>query len=163
VAAGIAGEPAGRDPHPVTAAGRPRAAGAVIAGAVLAATVPWVMAPPAAAADPHAAGRAAFQKCYACHSLVEGEGGLQGPNLRDVVGRQAAADPEFDAYSAAMRAAGAAGRRWTADALDVFLADPDSLVPGTDMARPGTDDPGERAALIRYLRAIGAGRTVPDP
>ena len=38
-------------------------------------------------ADP-ARGARVFQRCIACHSVVAGEDGLPGPNLRTVLGRR---------------------------------------------------------------------------
>ena len=50
------------------------------AGAV---TTAWL---PRTSADP-ARGERVFQRCFACHSVVAGEDGLPGPNLRGVIGR----------------------------------------------------------------------------
>jgi cytochrome c len=96
-------------------------------------------------------GRAAFQKCYACHSTDPDETGLPGPNLHRIVGRAAATRPGFD-YSPAML--DAARRRpwtWSAQALDGFLADPEQWLPGTSMGFVGLRDPAERADVIAYL------------
>jgi nitrite reductase (NO-forming) len=47
------------------------------------------------------AGRQAFKKCEACHSLEPGKT-LVGPLLAGIVGRKAGAEPGYD-YSAAMK------------------------------------------------------------
>jgi cytochrome c len=99
------------------------------------------------------AGERAFQKCYACHSVDPAEAAepLTGPWLGGVVGRPAAALPDFS-YSPAMQGAAARGLVWTAETLDAFLTDPHSFVQGTSMGFVRMRDPGERAAVIDYLR-----------
>lgn len=95
-------------------------------------------------------GERAFQKCYACHAISEGDEGAQGPSLKGIVGRRVAASPEYD-YSPAMRAHAVQQPRWTREALDAFLADPQRVVPDNTMGFFGLSDPAERAALIDYL------------
>ena len=100
-----------------------------------------------------ARGEVAFQKCYACHSVVRGETGLAGPNLLGVVGRPVASIEGFD-YSAALEALPERGiERWDETALDLFLESPDDVAPGTDMTFVGLRDPAERADVIAYLLA----------
>jgi cytochrome c len=93
-----------------------------------------------------------FQRCYACHSVDPSETAqLQGPSLYRVIGRPAASVAGFE-YSDAMKAKGAAGLIWTADALDRFIAAPEAFVPGTAMVvLPPLHDAQDRAALIAYL------------
>jgi cytochrome c len=120
--------------------------GAALVGAAL----------PGAGAAALDAGERAFEKCYACHSVDPAEAGkaLAGPWLGDVIGRPAAALPDFD-YSEAMRAAAADGLVWTTEALDAFLTDPQAFVPGTAMGLMRVRDPAERAAVIEYLQRHG--------
>ena len=76
---------------------------------------------------------------------------LQGPSLYGILGRSAAAVAGFD-YSDAMKAKAATGLVWAADTLDLFIADPDTFVPGTPMVvLPPLRDPQDRADLIAYL------------
>lgn len=96
------------------------------------------------------AGERAYQKCYACHSLEGPDAGTQGPSLKGIVGRRVAAEPGF-AYSPAMRAYATKQDRWTREALDAFLADPQAVVPDNAMGFFGMSDPQERRALIEYL------------
>jgi cytochrome c len=105
-------------------------------------------------ADPTATGPGAraFQKCYACHSLDPREPNLPGPNLHKLFGRVAGSLPGFD-YSEAMVTAGRRkGLVWDEGSLDRYLADPESLVPGTLMAMVSIKDPAERKTLIEYLK-----------
>jgi cytochrome c len=96
-------------------------------------------------------GERVFQRCYSCHSVDPGETAkLQGPSLFRVIGRPAASVAGFE-YSEAMKAKGAAGLVWTADALDRYVADPEAFVPGTLMSLPPLRDEQERADLIAYL------------
>ena len=105
-----------------------------------------------------AQGEVAFQKCYACHSVVPGETGLTGPNLFGVVGRAVASAPDFE-YSAALERLPAQGYRvWTEAALDAYLRSPEDFASGTAMSFVGLPDPGERADVIAYLAAARDGR-----
>lgn len=103
--------------------------------------------------DP-ARGERVFQRCYACHSVKADEGNLQGPSLRRILGRPAAVVPGFD-YSEAMRQRASEGLVWDAEALDAYIADPDSVVPGTVMSIPPLRDAQDRADLIAYLAQTG--------
>ncbi|MFN4039406.1 MAG: c-type cytochrome [Erythrobacter sp.] len=99
-----------------------------------------------------AAGERAFQKCYACHS-VDGTGAdTDGPSLKGVFGRKVAGLPGYR-YSPALRAYAGRQARWTRDALDQFLADPQAVVPENFMGFYGIQNGEERAALIAYLAA----------
>ena len=100
-------------------------------------------------------GKVAFQKCYACHSVEPGERGLAAPNLRGVVGRPVAGVPGF-AYSAALRSLKRREPVWTAELIDRYVADSESVAPGTTMPFLGMTNARERADLIAYLRATGS-------
>jgi len=108
------------------------------------------------AADPtaeratRAAGERAFQKCYACHSLEGPDPTTQGPSLKGIVGRPVAGEEGF-AYSPAMRAYRTVRPRWTREALDAFIADPQGVVPDNEMGFFGIANDQERRALIEYL------------
>jgi cytochrome c len=117
--------------------------------ALLAAGACVEAAPPAGAASP-AAGERAYQKCYSCHSLEGPDPSTQGPSLKGVVGRAVASEAGF-AYSPAMRDYAARQPRWTREALDAFVADPQALVPDNEMGFFGVPDADERRALIEYL------------
>ena len=105
---------------------------------------------PASEAATLAEGERAYQKCYACHSLDGPDPGAQGPSLKGIVGREIAAEGGF-AYSPAMRVYAAQQPRWTRDALDRFIADPQAAAPGNEMGFFGIPDAAERRALIEYL------------
>jgi cytochrome c len=103
-------------------------------------------------AAPVSAGERAFQKCYSCHALGDTDEGAPGPSLKGIVDRPVASWPRYD-YSAALRAHARQQPRWSRRALDAFLANPQRVVPDTEMAFFGLKDPAERAALIEYLAA----------
>ena len=105
--------------------------------------------PPAGAAT-LAAGQRAYQKCYACHSLEGPDPSTQGPSLKAILGREVAAEPGF-AYSPALRAYAARQPRWTREALDAFVADPQAVAPNNEMGFFGIADAEERRALLEYL------------
>lgn len=96
-------------------------------------------------------GERAFQKCYSCHSVDRNEKDLSGPNLAGVIGRRAAALPNF-VYSPALKKAGANGLVWNDEALERYLADPLEMIPETTMSFPGVKNAAERRAIIDYLR-----------
>ncbi|MBV8592825.1 MAG: c-type cytochrome, partial [Caulobacteraceae bacterium] len=81
-------------------------------------------------------------RCAMCH----GDGAVQGPNLRGVVGRRAGAAPGF-AYTPALKGAALI---WSPAALDRFLANPSLAIPGTAMPIRITVA-AQRADLIAYL------------
>lgn len=94
-------------------------------------------------------GARAFQRCAACHSMRP-DSRSPAPHLSGVMGRRAGAVEGFR-YSEAMRESGRRGLVWDAQTLDRFLADPEAVVPGTDMPFQG-GGAAERAAVIDWLR-----------
>jgi cytochrome c len=92
-----------------------------------------------------------FQRCFACHSVDRTERHLSGPNLHGLFGRPAGTLDDFQ-YSPAMWEADRHGLVWREETLDRFLADPEQLVPGVRMAGVRLHDPGERRALIQWLK-----------
>jgi len=71
---------------------------------------------------------------------------LPGPHLKGVLGRRAATVPDFG-YSEALQKAGAGGLVWTRETLGKFLDNPESIAPGTMMAKPPRTTPQEREQL----------------
>ncbi len=101
---------------------------------------------------PATTGREIFEKrCTGCHALDHTKA---GPPLGKVFGRSAAADPAFP-YSKGLRTASLV---WDEATLDRWLADPESVVPDTDMAFR-LARPEERAAIIKYLRELVSEKT----
>lgn len=93
-------------------------------------------------------GKKVFMTCAACHSIDPKGGALVGPNLSSVFNRPIGKQPGFH-YSAALQKAKG---KWTAEALDAFLAAPMEARPGTSMAFAGIKKTDDRAALIAYLK-----------
>ena len=87
--------------------------------------------------------------------LQPGEDKLPGPNLRCLLGRPAGALAGFEFSPALTEAGRARGLVWTRETLDAFLADPQRVVPGTEMSLPGLPDPGDRQDVIDYLAQAG--------
>ncbi|MGJ9420069.1 PQQ-dependent sugar dehydrogenase [Massilia sp. CMS3.1] len=113
---------------------------------IAAACLTW--ASTANAAPP--AGQTYFeQNCASCHTVDPGLSSRAGPGLFNVLGRKAAGVPNFN-YTDALSKAGASGKTWTREELDVFLRDPNKDVPGTAMPI-GVADAKARAAVIDYL------------
>lgn len=105
---------------------------------------------PAFAQPANQTGERAFQRCYSCHSVNEGDKGLSGPNLDRLIGRPIAANPDFE-YSDAFREFAKRNTRWTKPVLDRFLKNPSVLVPGNEMGFLGLKSAKERAAIVAYL------------
>jgi glucose/arabinose dehydrogenase len=97
-------------------------------------------------------GKLYFERnCASCHTVDPKLGSRAGPGLYNVVGRKAAAVAGYN-YTDALSKAGAAGKTWTREELEVFLRDPGKDVPGTAMPI-GIADAKARAAVIGYLAA----------
>ena len=106
---------------------------------------------PSAHADGSAAnGNKVYQEeCSDCHSVTAGKN-KKGPTLFGVVGRASASVPEFK-YSDAMKAA---GKTWTAEALDEYIRAPKQTVKGGKMKYDGLDDAAARADIIAFLQTL---------
>jgi cytochrome c2 len=89
-------------------------------------------------------------QCTGCHSLTGWDPSFIAPNLANIVGRKVAAQSDYN-YSQAMLNLGG---RWTRERLDAFIADPESVVPGTNMQFAGIKDPAQRKAVITYLEHL---------
>jgi cytochrome c len=97
-----------------------------------------------------AKGAKLFGKCKACHTTENGGKNKVGPNLWNVVGRAKAGGAGY-AYSSALKDMGG---DWSFADLDAFLNKPKSFVPGTKMSFAGLKKPGQRAAMLVYLRSL---------
>lgn len=105
-------------------------------------------APASAFADGDARqGQRVFNKCKACHSLVEGQKRI-GPSLYGLFGRKSGTLPGFS-FSSAMKEAAVV---WNEKTLYAYLAKPREFMPGTRMAFAGLPKEQEREDLIAYLK-----------
>ena len=87
-----------------------------------------------------------YERCGACHSP---DVDRIGPHHRGVFGRQAGTVPGFDS-SERLRQSRIV---WDERTLDLWLTDPQALVPGAAMFFQ-LDDPAERADAIAYLMTL---------
>ena len=94
-------------------------------------------------------GRRAFGQCRSCHAVEAGVNRV-GPSLHAVVGRPAGSVPGYS-YSKAMAASGVV---WTDEALETYLENPRTHVPGTKMSFAGVSDPQRRKDLVAYLKTL---------
>lgn len=92
--------------------------------------------------DPVAGGKL-YAACMGCHSLDDND---VGPLHRGVVGRKAGTAHGY-AYSAALKGAGIV---WTPAMLDLWLTNPQKLVPGSKMYF-SVAKAQDRADIIAYL------------
>lgn len=96
-------------------------------------------------------GKATFNTmCSVCHSVQKTGGPAEGPNLIGVVGREAASQPDFTRYSAALKDS---KLTWNKKTLDKFLQSPMAMVPGTFMPMLIPDDK-TRADVVAYLATL---------
>lgn len=109
--------------------------------------------------------RLATEHCGECHDLTDGKTNKEGPYIWGIVNRRAASIPGFDYSEAFRRFAGSRRFAWSESNLDLFIADPDHLIPGTRMAErdsgsqhakafAGIQDLETRRELIAYLRTL---------
>ena len=103
-----------------------------------------LLAPPASAADV-AHGKQLFAACIACHSETAD---AQGPSLKGVAGRKAAALDDFR-YSAAMKRSEIV---WDAANLRDYLHDPQGKVKGNHMPFSGFPNISDADDVASYLQ-----------
>jgi cytochrome c len=90
------------------------------------------------------------ESCKGCHSTDPQLKTLEGPSLREIVGRKRGSIDGFK-YSAAMRERGGS---WGYDEIAAFIADPSGVIPGTTMSFTGLDGDQDRADVVLYLRSL---------
>ena len=93
-----------------------------------------------------ARGERRFGECVACHTVERGVSGV-GPSLHGIFGRKAGELADYR-YSPALKRSGIT---WTAQTLDLFIADPQKVVPDNRMPYAGMTDVADRADLLAYL------------
>jgi len=96
-----------------------------------------------------AVGERQFMLCSGCHAMSADAEPMFGPHLQGIVGRRAAALPDFD-YSDALRAEQVI---WDEPLLDDWLANPDLVAPDMCLPFTGMQDAEKRKALVEYLKA----------
>ena len=111
----------------------------------------WITAAPASAGDASAGSDVFKSECAECHSIKQGRN-KKGPSLFNVVGRKAAALPDYE-YSDALR--GQSAWVWTPEQLHSYLGQPAKRAnPGTKMKYDGLSDPKQLDDLISYLGTL---------
>lgn len=105
-------------------------------------------------------GRTAFQqRCSACHTLAEDSSNVLGPNLWQMMGRQAGGLEGY-AYSPAMAESGVT---WTPEALLAFISDPEGFIPGNRMMIPEPVPEADRVAMIAFMMLETGAADWPRP
>ncbi|MEM9469193.1 MAG: cytochrome c family protein [Pseudomonadota bacterium] len=100
-----------------------------------------------------ARGQKLSKACAACHSFDSGGPNGVGPNMWNVVGNPKQAKAGY-AYSGVLNVSGE--NNWTYAALNEFLWKPKKYAPGTKMNYAGLKKPGDRAAIIAWLRTLSS-------
>jgi cytochrome c len=125
-----------------------RAIGPGFCAALLAVTMAGAQMPLPAARPPD--GTTLFkQQCATCHTTNLSDAARQGPSLFKIVGRPAGKADGFR-YSAGFAGANFV---WDDARLDAYLADPQAMIPGSNMAyrQPKAET---RTAIIAYLKEL---------
>lgn len=99
-----------------------------------------------------AKGEKLTKACAACHSFDKGGVSKVGPNLYGIVGATPGSKAGFS-YSAGMAGHGGS---WGYDELNHFLWKPKKFISDTKMNFAGLKKPGDRAAVIAWLRSNGS-------
>jgi cytochrome c len=130
------------------------------------------LAPAFALAQDVAAGETVFGKCKACHRVESGnevlvKGGRTGPNLWNVIGRQAGTLQDFN-FGSGMQALVVKNIIWDEALLIEYLADPTAWV-----KKMGEDDglkskmtfkltkPEDAANVAAYLKSLSPDAPAP--
>ena len=95
-------------------------------------------------------GKKVFNKCKACHTLVENKHRI-GPSLHGIYGRKAGVASKYK-FSRAMKKAGNSGLVWDDKSLAKYLSKPRSFIKGTKMAFAGIKKPRDMENLLAFLK-----------
>ena len=94
-------------------------------------------------------GEKVFKKCSACHMIASDGKNMIGPNLWNVLGRQAGSVSDYK-YSKAMVAY---AKQWSFEEMNSYLIKPQAYVKGTKMAFAGLRKEKDRASVILYMNS----------
>ncbi len=109
-----------------------------------------VMGSTLAMADAVEDGKKIFNRCTACHSVVEGQMKI-GPSMFKIVGRKAGKLAGYEKYSDGLKKVDFV---WDDAKLTEYLTNPKALIPDTKMTFLGVKDPKEMADLLVYLKSL---------
>lgn len=109
----------------------------------------------ARAAGDAANGEKVYRQCRSCHAVGLGAKAKAGPELNGIIDRPWAADPGF-AYSKAMKDGGAAGKRWSVEALALYLSGPKAFLPEGKKSLAGLKKPSDVEDVIAFLATFNA-------
>ena len=107
---------------------------------------------PAALAQDAEAGKAAFNKCLACHAVGEEAKNKVGPELNGLNGRKSGTAPDYN-YSDANKNSGIT---WNETSFREYIKDPKAKIPGTKMIFAGINNDKEVDDLWAYVKQFDA-------
>ncbi|MCL6282394.1 c-type cytochrome [Ruegeria sp. 2012CJ41-6] len=113
-----------------------------------------MLATPALAEGDAEAGKKAFNKCKACHTIVSAsdevivKGGKTGPNLYGIIGRTAGTEEGYK-YGPSIVAAGEAGLVWDEATFVEYTTDPKKFL------QTYLDDPKAKSKMTFKLKKGG--------
>lgn len=112
---------------------------------------------PALASGDVLRGEKLAKKCVACHTLDQGGKNKLGPNLFDILGKQAGNVSGYK-YSKAMVASDVI---WDEANFNEFVRKPKKLIKGTKMSFRGLKKATQRADLLAYFKTLRIDTSLP--
>jgi len=106
-----------------------------------------------ASAEELAEARKDWVWCGFCHYTAADAPHRIGPNLNSIIGRRVGSKTKYF-YTVSFREAAAAGKVWSEESIDAFLANPTQLYPGNRMRYAPVTDPEKRKRILKYLKAF---------
>ena len=110
-----------------------------------------------AMADAKAAKRGkkvAVKQCVACHDITEAAQNKVGPPLWGIFGKPAGTVEGYQYSQVHLDKAKADSIIWDDATLNIYIADPQALIPGNKMVYPGVKKETQRKNLIEYLKTL---------
>ena len=86
------------------------------------------------------------RECAECHTMKDGTN-KKGPSIFRLIGRKAGTIANYD-YSSAIKDSGIV---WSTEKLDLYIKNPNKVVPGGKMKYEGLSSAKSREDLIAYL------------
>jgi len=98
--------------------------------------------------------KVAVKQCVACHDITEAAQNKVGPPLWGIYGKPAGTVEGYQYSQVHLDKAKADSIIWDDATLDIYIADPQALIPGNKMVYPGVKKETQRKNLIEYMKTL---------